>query len=169
MHQPCRRLWLLDLACWLYAGVVWMYPSDLRREFGRELRITFRNRAEDVLQRPGLAPLLAFAFHIGIDCVRTLASDSDEAVPVSVLGLGRNEACGSLDRSTMSVGLLLATLGVCLMVTGWYGWLNHEASFLTRYSYSTIAIGRHQRPIRVLRPREVSWSVTADQPRLDRR
>jgi hypothetical protein len=169
MREPCRRPKLLNLACWLYGAVVWTYPSELQHDFGRELRITFRNRAEDVLRHPGLAPLLAFAFHIASDWIRTLAIEPGEAVPVSVRGLGRTDACGSLDRSTMSVGLLLATLGVCLMVSGWYGWLHYEASFPSRYSYSTIAIGRHQRLIRVLRPHETSPSLPTDRPRLNRR
>jgi hypothetical protein len=155
MRQPCRHPKLLNLACRVYAAVIWTYPAELRRAFGRELRVTFRNRAEDVLQHPTPASILEFAVHIGADWARTVATEPTEPVPVSLLGLAGTEldAAGCLDRSTMSVGLLLATLGVFLMISGWYGWLNHEATFLSRYSYSTIPAGPHQPGVRVLMPR----------------
>jgi hypothetical protein len=155
MRRTCRHPRLLALFCRVYAAVVWTYPPDLRREFGRELQLTFRNQAEDALERPTLASLISFALHIATDWGRTVATHSAEPMPASLLGLGCTESvpCGTLDRSTMSLGLLLATLGVCLMITGWYGWLNHETTFLRRYAWTTEATGPHHRPVRVLKPK----------------
>jgi hypothetical protein len=135
MRARTRHPRCVALACRLYAAVVWTYPAALQRDYGRELRLTFRNDAEDVLNdlRPGT--LLLFILRIGTDWARTIATGTDDPMPVSLLGLraADREAYGSFDSSTWSVGLLLATLGVVLLVTGWYEWLHYNALLLRHH------------------------------------
>jgi hypothetical protein len=134
----CRHPRIVAGACRLYGLAIWLYPPTLRREFQHELLITFRNRTEDVLNTGGGAALLRFAVHIGIDWLRTFATEADEPPPLSLLGLGSGDehAYGCIDRTTFSVSLMLATLGVMLLVGGWYGWLQMYADIV-----------RHHRPL----------------------
>jgi hypothetical protein len=113
--------------------MMWAYPASLRREYQRELLLTFRNRAEDVLDGASLSSTLSFALHITADWLDTLAGEREEPATVSLLGLGAQdgEACGCLDPSTLSVSLLLATLGVALLIGGWYEWLSFKAVLLS--------------------------------------
>jgi len=133
----------VDLSCRLYGVIVTTYPASLRREYRRELLLTFRSEAEDVLRDPRPGALLLFAVRIVGDWTRTIATEFDDPVPVSLLGVGAvtRDASGSLDKSSLSVGLLLATLGVFLLVSGWYQWLRHESAFIQRYSHTAAMSG----------------------------
>ncbi len=126
---------LVAAACRLYSVAMWCYPAALRREFHRELTITFRNRVEDVLDAGGATALPFFVSHLVIDWLRTLSLGSDYQPSLSLLGLGVDDeqACGCLDRTTFSVSLMLATLGVILLVGGWYGWLSLNAEILRNH------------------------------------
>jgi hypothetical protein len=120
-----------------------LYPASLRYEYRRELLLTFRNQAEDVVNSGRLSAALLFLFHLGADWLRLLTLEPEERSPLSVLGLDANEggASGCVDQSTVSVSLMLASLGVVLLIVGWYWWLNytaailsHHQSFLARYN-----------------------------------
>lgn len=132
MSPRTRHPQLVDWACRLYRPVIWLYPPSLRREFRHELLVTFRNRAEDAFARGSLLEIVTFTVHIAADWLRTLVlADQDEPPQLSLLGLGGDaQACGSFDRSTFSASLFLATLGVVLLIMGWYGWLEMTAQIL---------------------------------------
>jgi len=115
--------------------MVLAYPADLRRDYQRELLLTFRNQAEDALNAGGVAAAAIFLARTVADWLRTLAVEAEDRTSLSMLGLGSqgHDACGSLDRSTFSVALLLATLGILLMFAGWYEWLLYKALFLSHH------------------------------------
>lgn len=131
----CRHPKIVAGACRAYGVLIWLHPPALRREFGREMILTFRNRAEDIVNAGSVVVLLAFAAHIAIDWLRTFTIESDEPETLSLLGLGAGEeqAAGSIDRSSLSVSLFLATLGVALLIGGWYGWLSMNAEILRHH------------------------------------
>jgi hypothetical protein len=119
--------------CRVYGLVIWFYPPSLRREFHRELEITFRNQAEDVCNA-GVGAALLFVLHIAADWLRSFTFGTDDPPTLSLLGLSVDDrAQGSIDRTTFSVSLMLATLGVILLVSGWYGWLSMYSEIVSHH------------------------------------
>ena len=102
MRPRTRHARLVDAACMLYGLAIRMYPTGFRRDFGHELAITFRNRAEDVLDA-GMVASFAFAVHIAFDWLRTWATWPTEPTvqdSASLLGLREGYmALGYLDRT----------------------------------------------------------------------
>jgi len=47
--------------CRLYSVLLYAYPPDFRREFGRPMQQLFRDRCRDLARSPGRLPLLRFA------------------------------------------------------------------------------------------------------------
>lgn len=135
MSPRSRHPRVVAWSCRLYGLMIWLYPANLRREYRHELLLTFRNQAEDVVNTGRLSPALLFVFHIAVDWMRTLALEPEEPATLSVLGLGSpdGEACGSVDGATVSVSLMLASLGVVLLIAGWYWWLNFNAAILSHH------------------------------------
>lgn len=135
MAARCRYPRVVAWCCRLYSLLLRLYPANLRREYQRELLLTFKNRVEDVINtgRPSVAML--FAIHMAVDWLRTLALEHEEPAALSLLGLDSHEggASGCLDRSTVSVSLMLASLGVVLLIMGWYWWLNYTAAILSHH------------------------------------
>jgi len=125
------------VACFgrIYGLFLWLYPGDLRRDHGHEMRLAFRNRLEDVVNTGRISIALLFAIHIAIDWLRTLALKPEPAATFSLLGLSSTTggAPGCLDRSNVSVSLMLASLGVVLLIAGWYWWLNYTAAILSHH------------------------------------
>ena len=89
MSARSRHPHLVAWACRLYALVVWTYPAGLRREYQREMLLTFRNQTEDVLNSGGVSSVLLFVLHIAADWLRTLASEPEDPMTLSLLGTGR--------------------------------------------------------------------------------
>jgi hypothetical protein len=116
---------LAAAACKIYGLTIWLYPSEFRRAFGRELAVTFRSRVEDVLDG-GIVDCLAFAAHIALDTIRayyTMVTASRAQHPVSLLGLSESDAAnGALDHATLDVQVLFAAAGLVLTVVGWYAY-----------------------------------------------
>lgn len=136
MTGRTRHPQLVAWSCRVYALMLWTYPAALRRDFGRELRLTFKSQTEDAFNSGSLVSIVGFALRIAADWLRTVATEVEEPVTsLSLLGLGarEGEACGCLDRSTFTVGLLLATLGVVLLIFGWYEWLSYKSLFLSHH------------------------------------
>lgn len=135
MAARCRYPRLITWSCRAYAVSIWAYPPSLRRDFGRELVLTFRNQAEDALNSGSVAVVATFAAQLAADWVRTLTLEPEEPPAISLLGLDSNggEAFGALDRSTFNGALFLASLGVVLLVGGWYGWLTATAEMLRHH------------------------------------
>lgn len=137
MPARSRHPRVVALSCRLYGLLIYAYPASLRREYKRELLITFRNRAEDVANTGSLFAVMLFALQIALDWLRTLTLplEPDEPAALSLLGLGAREtgACGYVDESNVSVSLMLASLGVVLLIAGWYWWLNYTAAILSHH------------------------------------
>lgn len=107
--------------------MIWLYPPEFRRAFGRELAVTFRTRVEDVLESSSIRDWLAFIAHIAWD---TLISYSALVAPrevqgaASLLGLDEGEvAHGCLDRPSLDIQLMFASAGVALAFAGWFVFL----------------------------------------------
>jgi hypothetical protein len=122
-------------SCRAYSWMIWMYPASLTGEYRREMMLTFRNQAEDALRGASVAAAVLFAAHIAADWARTLVVEQDDPTPVSLLGLSSTGgmADGSLDRSTFNGSFLLATLGIALLVGGWYFWLRYTAEIFSHH------------------------------------
>lgn len=121
--------------CRVYALLLWVYPASLRCEYRQELLLTFRNQAEDVVNRGRLSAVLFFVCHLVVDWLRLFTLEPEERSSLSVLGLDAHEggASGCIDESTVSVSLMLASLGVVLLILGWYWWLNYTAAILSHH------------------------------------
>jgi signal peptidase I len=53
--------------CRLYSVLLYAYPADFRREFGRPMQQLFRDRCRDLARSPGPWPFLRFAAHTVTD------------------------------------------------------------------------------------------------------
>jgi len=130
-RHPIAVAW----CCRLYGLMIWCYPSALRREYRHELLVTFRNSAEDAFDAASVTVLLTFAMHTATDWLRTLMVEPEPPVTLSVLGLNATDggATGCIDSSSVSVSLMLATLGVLLLIGGWYEWLHLNAAIISHH------------------------------------
>jgi hypothetical protein len=135
MAVRCRHPHVVAWSCRIYGLLIWLYPADLRRDYRHELRLTFRNRFEDVVNTGRLWNAMLFAGHIAADWLRTIALEPEPTATFSLLGLSSTDggAPGCLDRSSISVSLMLASLGVVLLIAGWYWWLNYTAAILSHH------------------------------------
>jgi len=124
MRVPTRYPRFCAVACKIYGLTIWLYPAEFRRAFGHELVVTFRNRAEDVLDEGGILDWFAFAGHIAFDCVRTcgeLLTESRPRGPMSLLGLNDGDtAHGCVDRTTVDLSLVFGAAGIVLGCVIWY-------------------------------------------------
>jgi hypothetical protein len=130
-----RHPMVVACCCRVYGLMIWCYPSSLRREYGREMLLTFKNTAEDVFN-VGTASLVAvFVLRTLVDWLHTAMLEREQPVTFSVLGLGSAEtgATGCIDTSSVSVSFMLATLGVLLLIGGWYEWLNLNAVIMSHH------------------------------------
>jgi hypothetical protein len=121
--------------CRLYGLMIWCYPSSLRREYGREMLLTFKNTAEDVFNAGTVSLVTVFVLRTLTDWLHTAMLEREQPVAFSVLGLGsaENGAAGCIDTSNVSVSLMLATLGVLLLIGGWYEWLHLNATIMSHH------------------------------------
>jgi len=126
---------LVAVACRMYALMIWFYPPTLRRDYRRELLLTFKNRVEDVLEASSVLAVVRFVTHLAVDWLRTLMLEREEPVTLSLLGLGSSDGAGAgcIDSSNVSVSLMLATLGVVLLIAGWYEWLSLSATIMSHH------------------------------------
>lgn len=128
---------IVACCCRLYTLMIWGYPSTLRREYRREMLITFRNAAEDVFEAGSVSLTTVFLLRTLIDWLRTAMLEREHSATLSVLGLGgaEDDASGCIDTSNVSVSFMLATLGVLLLIGGWYEWLNLNAVIMSRHRF----------------------------------
>ena len=130
-----RHRRLVHIACALYGATCWLYPSEFRRRFSHELRLTFRNRVEDVLDREPVAAWFAFAFHIVWDTLRastTMATIGDRPASTSVLGLVEGAvARGGIAGVSLDIELLFTVAGLLLALGGWYGYFVVLPSYMS--------------------------------------
>lgn len=66
--------------CRLYSMLLYAYPAEFRREYGRSMQQLFKDRCRDLAQEPGALPLLRFAAHTIVDWVRTVVQERAAAV-----------------------------------------------------------------------------------------
>src|SRR5262249_26027893 len=121
--------------CRVYGLMMCCYPSSLRRDYRREMLLTFRNTAEDVFNVGSVSLVTVFVLRTLADWLRTAMLEREEPVTFSVLGLSSAEhgAAGCIDTSNVSVSLMLATLGVLLLIGGWYEWLTLNATIMSHH------------------------------------
>lgn len=126
MRSRSRHPRLVAIACAVYGVMIWLYPAIFRRPFGHEMRLTFRNRVEDVLDRGDVSDWIAFAAHVVWDTIRasaTLAIWSPEQRSVSLLGLSEGDAAhGCIQDVSVGVDLMFAVAGLVLGFAGWYAY-----------------------------------------------
>ncbi|HEX7794597.1 MAG TPA: hypothetical protein VF456_09615 [Vicinamibacterales bacterium] len=136
MSARCNRHPLVVACCCrMYGLMIWCYPSSLRREYGREMLLTFKNTAEDVFNAGTVSLVTVFVLRTLADWLHTAMLEREPPVTYSVLGLSsaENGAAGCIDTSSVSVSFMLATLGVLLLIGGWYEWLKLNATIMSHH------------------------------------
>lgn len=130
-----RHPMVVACCCQLYGLMVWCYPSSLRREYRREMLLAFKNSAEDLFDDASVSLVIMFLLRMMTDWLRTAMLEREQTAALSVLGLGSAEdaAAGCIDTSSVSVSFMLATLGVLLLIGGWYEWLNLNAVIMSHH------------------------------------
>jgi len=115
--------------------MIWFYPATLRLEYRREMLLTFKNSVEDVLEASSVLAVLMFVVRMAVDWLRTVTLEREEPATLSLLGLGSSDGAGAgcIDSSNVSVSLMLATLGVVLLIAGWYEWLSLSATIMSHH------------------------------------
>ena len=72
--------------CRLYGLTLWTYPSEFRREFGREMELAFRSRAQEIVRVKGAGALAPFIAHITWDWIHsTLRENNNMAARMSLV------------------------------------------------------------------------------------
>lgn len=93
--------------CRIYGLMLLAYPSDFRREYGREMTIVFRSRARSVVENEGRWALVTFALHITGDWIRTaFREDRNMAVRMPVL-----RWCAALPSAMLAAYAALRIVG----------------------------------------------------------
>lgn len=146
-RHPRQRL--LNGFCRLHRVLVLTYPARFQQEFRDELLITYRDDAAARLREAGAAPTLSLLVDTIGDWLRTLATSRRDA-STSVLCLAGRDARVAAYAGDETVALLLASLGIVLMLSGWTQWVRHEVAFLSHYTYREIAIGSGSRRVHIL-------------------
>ncbi len=134
MRVRTRHPHLAAAACTIYGLLIRLYPASFRQAFARELMVTFRSRAEDVLDGGGVRDWLAFAAHIAWDtlhtCATLTAAPAQEST--SLLGLSEGDAArGGIDHGHGDVGLMFAAAGLALACAGWYAYFAVLPSYMS--------------------------------------
>jgi hypothetical protein len=57
--------------CRLYGLTLWAYPPEFRRQYGREMTLAFRSRAQEIVRVKGVAALTPFILHITWDGIHS--------------------------------------------------------------------------------------------------
>jgi signal peptidase I len=65
----------MNLACRLYSILLYAYPAEFRREYGRPMQQLFRDRCRDVARRGSPLATLRFAAHVFSDWLHTAAKE----------------------------------------------------------------------------------------------
>ncbi|HUA78049.1 MAG TPA: hypothetical protein VMA86_10285, partial [Acetobacteraceae bacterium] len=61
--------------CRIYSILLYAYPREFRRRYGRAMQQLFRDRCRDVARTPGLVPMLRFATQLAADWVTTAVKE----------------------------------------------------------------------------------------------
>jgi putative ABC transport system permease protein len=95
---------------WLYSQMLALYPAEVRREYGREMRAQFLDDWREACRR-GLLARLLFWFHIARDWGRTVASAHGE-----IVGGDLAAAWGNLRRRPWPVAAFVLLLAAVLSI-----------------------------------------------------
>ena len=71
---------LIGGCCRLYSALLYAYPPEFRRQYGRPMEQLFRDRCRDLAQTPGRLTLLRFAAHVMTDWLRTTVRERAAAL-----------------------------------------------------------------------------------------
>lgn len=72
--------------CRLYGLMLWTYPSEFRREYGREMTLAFRSRAQEIVRVKGAGALVPFVAHVTWDWIQsTLRENNNMAARKSLV------------------------------------------------------------------------------------
>src|SRR5207245_4700477 len=66
--------------CRLYSVLMYAYPREFRRQYGRPMEQLFRDRCRDLARTPQRLALLRFAVHMLVDWFRTTVRERAAAV-----------------------------------------------------------------------------------------
>ncbi len=138
-QHPRQRL--LNGFCRLHRLLVRAYPAQFRQEFRDELIVTYRDYASDRLRDDGLGAAISLLLSTIGDWLHTLGTARRDASTTVLCLTGRDTRVAAF-AGEQTVALLLASLGVLLMLTGWVQWVRHEADLFRHYSYQEIALNR---------------------------
>jgi signal peptidase I len=71
---------LLGGFCRLYSVLLYAYPPEFRRQYGRPMEQLFRDHCRELARRPGRLTFFRFAFHVIADWFRTTVRERAAAV-----------------------------------------------------------------------------------------
>jgi signal peptidase I len=71
---------LITSFCRLYSMLLYAYPAEFRREYGRPMEQLFRDRCCELARRSGQRTVLRFAAHIVSDWLRTTVRERSAAI-----------------------------------------------------------------------------------------
>ena len=80
---------LIGSFCRLYAVLLYAYPAEFRRQFGRPMEQLFRDRCRDLARTPQRLALLRFAVHMLVDWFRTTVRESAAVATNCVVSIGK--------------------------------------------------------------------------------
>src|SRR4051794_33593314 len=66
--------------CRLYSVLLYAYPAEFRRQYGRPMEQLFRDRCRDMARRPGKLAVIRFAAQVVADWLRTTVRERAAAV-----------------------------------------------------------------------------------------
>ena len=78
--------------CRVYSVLLYAYPPDFRREFGRPMQQLFRDRCRDLARSPGRLRLLNFALQTIVDWCRTTVRERASALWTAGRAHGRRSS-----------------------------------------------------------------------------
>ena len=123
--------WLPRSLTRIYAAMLLAYPSQFRREYGREMMLAFTDRVLERLRHDRVSAVVPLMLHVVSDWIATVVRERADALAPCTLQLADDPVLpiANTDDSMQPVSLALAILGACLLIIGWYQWAHLMTAF----------------------------------------